>query len=78
VWSEGIPVTPSGIEPASPGGRFPHFKVYISELSFYSYEYIHTSTLRNNALHNLTLITGCLSFRGYRGLLIGYSNSHTK
>jgi len=42
------------------------------------YIYIYTSSIRNNALHDLTLIKISVArFVGREGLLIRYSNSHT-
>jgi hypothetical protein len=44
----------------------------------FRYPRIHTSTIRNNALHDLTLIKmTVVRFVGTGGFLIRYSNGHT-
>jgi len=51
-----------------PDGSYSKLKIYIVGLISESYEYIQ-GIIRNNALHDLILITECPWLRGYGGFL---------
>jgi hypothetical protein len=68
-------VTPCDDE--CPDDRHATLKIYISELI--RQLLIHTSSIRNNTLHELTLIKLTVAhFVATRSVLIRYSNEHTK
>jgi hypothetical protein len=71
------PHIPAHVNTACPENRYPKIKnVYLR--TDFIYLRIHTSSTRNNAWHDLTLITTVANFVGTGRFLIRHSNGHTK
>ena len=67
---------PAHIIVECPDVRQPKLKIYISELKLDIY---HTSSIRNKALHDFTIIeVTVVLFLGTAGFLSRYSNDHKK